>query len=49
VGAGTYAWAKVFDAASRAGVEHYFVEHDSPADAMIFAKTSYDYLAALEF
>jgi sugar phosphate isomerase/epimerase len=49
VGAGTYPWAKILDAADRAGFEHYFVEHDSPADAMVFAKTSHDYLAALEF
>jgi sugar phosphate isomerase/epimerase len=49
VGAGTYPWAKILDAADRAGFEHYFVEHDSPADAMVFAKASFDYLAALEF
>lgn len=49
VGAGTYPWAKVLDAASRAGVQHYFAEHDSPADAMEFAKTSYDYLSAVEY
>lgn len=49
VGSGTYPWAQVFAAATQAGVEHYFVEHDSPADAMVFAKTSFDYLAALEF
>jgi len=49
VGKGTYPWAKIFDATTAAGIEHYFIEHDSPADAMVFAKTSYDYLAALEF
>ncbi|HET9425560.1 MAG TPA: sugar phosphate isomerase/epimerase [Gemmatimonadaceae bacterium] len=49
VGAGTYPWAGILDAASRAGVEHYFIEHDSPADAMVFAKTSLDYLAGVEF
>ena len=49
VGAGTYPWANVLAAANRAGVEHYFVEHDSPADAMIFAKKSFDYLSAVEF
>jgi sugar phosphate isomerase/epimerase len=49
VGKGTYPWAKVFAAADRAGIEHYFIEHDSPADPMIFAKTSFDYLASLEF
>jgi sugar phosphate isomerase/epimerase len=49
VGKGTYAWAKIFVAADKAGIEHFFLEHDSPVDAMVFAKTSYDYLAALEF
>jgi sugar phosphate isomerase/epimerase len=49
VGAGTYPWTKVLDAASRAGVQHYFLEHDSPADPMVFAKTSYDYIANLEY
>ena len=49
VGAGTYPWAKIFDTTSRIGIEHYFIEHDSPADAMVFAKTSFAYLSALEF
>lgn len=49
VGAGTYPWAKVFDAAANAGVEHYFVEHDGPVDAMVFAKTSFDYLSTLTY
>jgi sugar phosphate isomerase/epimerase len=49
VGKGTYPWAKIFDATTLAGIEHYFIEHDSPADAMVFARDSYNYLAALEF
>jgi sugar phosphate isomerase/epimerase len=49
VGQGTYPWPQLLAAADKAGVEHYFVEHDSPADAMIFAKTSFEYLAGLEF
>lgn len=49
VGKGTYPWAKVFDATTQAGVEHYFIEHDSPTDAMVFARDSFNYLAALEF
>ena len=49
VGKGTYPWAKIFNAAATTGIEHYFIEHDSPADAMIFARDSYNYLAALEF
>lgn len=49
VGAGTYPWSRVLAAATQAGVEHYFVEHDSPADAMVFAKTSFDYITAVEY
>ena len=49
VGKGTYPWAKVLDAADTAGIEHYFIEHDSPTDPMVFAKTSFDYLSNLEF
>lgn len=49
VGSGNYPWAKIFDATDKAGIEHYFIEHDSPADAMMFAKTSHDFLATLEF
>jgi sugar phosphate isomerase/epimerase len=49
VGAGTYPWAKVIATADRAGFEHYFVEHDSPADPMVFARTSYEYLSKLDF
>lgn len=49
VGAGTYPWAQVFAAADRAKVEHYFIEHDSPVDPMAFARTSFEYLAKLEY
>jgi sugar phosphate isomerase/epimerase len=49
VGKGTYPWAKVFDATATSRIEHYFIEHDSPGDAMLFAKASFDYLSALEF
>jgi sugar phosphate isomerase/epimerase len=49
VGAGTYPWPTILDAASRAGIEHYFIEHDGPADPFAFAKSGYDYLSHLEF
>lgn len=49
VGAGTYPWAKIFDATTRAGVQHYFAEIDDTPDPMAFAKASYDYLTHLEF
>jgi len=49
VGAGTYPWAKVFAETEKAGVQHYFAEHDGPTNPMTFAKASFDYLAQLEF
>jgi sugar phosphate isomerase/epimerase len=47
VGAGTIDFKKIFAAAR--GIEHYFVEHDSPTDAIASATASYRYLSALEF
>jgi len=47
VGAGTIDFKKIF--ASARGIEHYFVEHDSPTDAIASATASYRYLSGLEF
>jgi sugar phosphate isomerase/epimerase len=47
VGAGTIDFKKIFAAAP--GIEHYFVEHDDPADEMASAAASYRYLSGLEF
>jgi sugar phosphate isomerase/epimerase len=47
VGAGTIDFKRIF--ARARGIEHYFVEHDSPADAIASATASYKYLSALEF
>jgi len=49
VGAGSYDWKKLLAESNAAGIQHYFVEHDSPADPMAFAKSAHDYLAKLEF
>ena len=49
VGAGTLPFATYFTAAKKAGVTHYFVEHDEPADPMASAAASYRYLSTLEF
>ena len=49
VGKGVYPWAQLLAAADKAGFEHYFVEHDAPADAMVFAKTGFDYLSGLQY
>lgn len=47
VGAGTIDFKTIFARAK--GVEHYFVEHDQPADPLASATASYRYLAKLEF
>lgn len=47
VGAGTIDFKTIFARAK--GIEHYFVEHDQPADALASAAASYQYLAKLEF
>ena len=47
VGAGVIDFKTIF--AHGKGIEHYFVEHDSPPDPMASAAASYKYLANLEF
>src|SRR4051812_2445529 len=47
VGAGTIDFKTIFARAK--GIEHYFVEHDEPTDAMASAAASYKYLSNLEF
>jgi sugar phosphate isomerase/epimerase len=49
VGQGSIDWKRIFAQAQQAGIKHYFVEHDSPGDALASVKASYDYLKALEF
>ena len=51
VGKGTIDFAAILrlDANQRRVIRHVFVEHDKPADAMAFAKTSFDYLRAMEY
>jgi sugar phosphate isomerase/epimerase len=49
VGKGTIDWRPIFAAHDMAGIKHYFVEHDSPADPMLSIKTSYEYLRDLKF
>jgi sugar phosphate isomerase/epimerase len=49
VGAGTMDWKGIFAQHKKAGIRHYFVEHDHPADPMGSIRTSYDYLKALKF
>jgi sugar phosphate isomerase/epimerase len=49
VGAGTIDWKKFFAQRKKAGIEHVFVEHDSPNDAFASVTASHKYLKALEF
>jgi sugar phosphate isomerase/epimerase len=49
VGAGTINWKRIFAQQSQAGIKHFFVEHDQPADAFASIKASCDYLKRLDF
>ena len=42
-------WKRIFAQAKQAGIEHYFVEHDVPKDAVASLTASYDYLSHLTF
>ncbi|HEY6807496.1 MAG TPA: sugar phosphate isomerase/epimerase [Gemmatimonadales bacterium] len=49
VGQGIIDWKKIFAQSAQAGIRHYFVEHDEPADGFNDIKVSYNYLKTLEF
>lgn len=49
VGAGDINWKAIFARREQAGIRHYFVEHDEPADPWASVSASYRYLRALEF
>lgn len=49
VGKGTIKWAELFSHRKEAGIKHFFVEHDSPANPMASIKASYEYLSKLRF
>lgn len=44
VGAGTIDWPRLLPRAKDAGVEHVFVEHDNPTDAIASITASFEYL-----
>ena len=46
VGAGAIDWDAIFAASDRAGLRHYFVEHDQPADPLASARASYRFLTS---
>jgi sugar phosphate isomerase/epimerase len=51
VGEGTIDFGAILrlDASQRRAIRHVFVEHDSPADPLAFAKRSFDNLSRVEF
>ena len=49
VGKGVIDWRRLFARRAEAGIRHYFVEHDEPADPLASIRTSYQYLRRLEF
>ena len=48
-GSGIIDWKRIFAHADEAGIQHFFVEHDQPADPFASLAASYKYLAALRF
>jgi sugar phosphate isomerase/epimerase len=48
VGRGTIDFRRIFARREQAGIRHYFVEHDDPADPLAFARASYEYLRGLK-
>jgi sugar phosphate isomerase/epimerase len=49
VGSGVIDWKHIFSHDQKAGIQHYFVEHDFPADAFASITKSYAYLSTLAF
>ncbi len=49
VGAGSIDWKAIFARRGEAGIRHFFVEHDGPADALASIRASAAYLRALRF
>ena len=47
VGAGDIDWPTIFGARALAGMRHYFVEHDHPAEGFASVAASYEYLSGL--
>jgi sugar phosphate isomerase/epimerase len=49
VGKGTIEFPRIFAQSDKAGIKHYFVEHDQPADPIATIRNSYQYLHALRY
>lgn len=48
VGAGSIDWRRIFAQREQAGIKHYLVEHDEPADPFVSITNSFRYLRNLE-
>ena len=49
VGKGKIDFPTIFAQSDKAGIKHYFVEHDQPADPIATIRNSYQYLHALRY
>lgn len=49
VGSGIIDWKRIFAKSDKAGIKHYIVEHDKPADPLASIKESYQYLHQLRW
>jgi sugar phosphate isomerase/epimerase len=49
VGGGEIDWKRIFSHSQKAGIQHYFVEHDYPNDAFASITKSFQYLNNLTF
>lgn len=49
VGHGVINWTDIFSQSTLAGIQHFFVEHDSPQSPFDSIQTSYEYLQKLRF
>jgi sugar phosphate isomerase/epimerase len=49
VGSGAIDWKRIFAQSKKAGVEHYFVEHDEPTSPLESLTNSYKYLRDLRY
>jgi sugar phosphate isomerase/epimerase len=49
VGSGKIDFRSIFAQSDKAGIKHYFVEHDQPADPIATLRNSYNYLHSLTF
>jgi sugar phosphate isomerase/epimerase len=49
VGSGAINWKRLFAQSKKAGIEHYFVEHDEPTSSLDSLRNSYQYLRDLRY